>query len=519
MALAAIGARAGAHSRRRVAVPDRLGISARCCRCRSRRRCNPADLALALLYGAADRARLRALAARTRPRRAGLGAVPRRGGGRSALAAPVLRRSPPCWWSRRSRCSRSSSPIDRRIASIFVVAAAGVFVLLRLVASLLMAVARRLPRPRSTVAAAGDRQYPPPGRAHAERRAVARARPRAAGHRDRDRRQSAPPVPGGAAGARRRRSSSSTSRPRTPNASTPSSMTHAPGATLERVPMLRGRIVAANGVRGRGDQAAARQPPGCCRATAASPMPTNIPAGSRVIDGEWWPPDYPGPPLVSFEKRIADGLGLTIGDTGDGQRARPQHRTRRVANLRTLDWQSLGINFVMVFSPTSFRGAPHTHHRHADLSRRQHDRAGDRAAARRPPTPSRRSPRCACAEAVDFGRRLVDQPGAGAARRQRAHAADRRAGARRRAGGRAPAPRLRRRRAQDRRRDPRQAAGRLRARIPDARRRHRGVRRGGRHRRRRVRGRQGHEPAVHLAARPRSRRRRRRGAGDGGARA
>ena len=34
--------------------------------------------------------------------------------------------------------------------------------------------------------------------------------------------------------------------------------------------------------------------------------------------------------------------------------------TAQVANLRTLDWQSLGINFVMVFSPNSFRGAPHT---------------------------------------------------------------------------------------------------------------------------------------------------------------
>ena len=35
--------------------------------------------------------------------------------------------------------------------------------------------------------------------------------------------------------------------------------------------------------------------------------------------------------------------------------------TARVANLRTLDWQSLGINFVMVFSPSTFRGAPVTH--------------------------------------------------------------------------------------------------------------------------------------------------------------
>ena len=34
--------------------------------------------------------------------------------------------------------------------------------------------------------------------------------------------------------------------------------------------------------------------------------------------------------------------------------------TARIANLRALDWQSLGINFVMVFSPNTFRGAPHT---------------------------------------------------------------------------------------------------------------------------------------------------------------
>jgi putative ABC transport system permease protein len=32
----------------------------------------------------------------------------------------------------------------------------------------------------------------------------------------------------------------------------------------------------------------------------------------------------------------------------------------RIANLRMLDWQSLGINFVLVYSPATFRGAPHT---------------------------------------------------------------------------------------------------------------------------------------------------------------
>src|SRR5262249_51454805 len=35
--------------------------------------------------------------------------------------------------------------------------------------------------------------------------------------------------------------------------------------------------------------------------------------------------------------------------------------TGTIANMRTVDWESLGINFVMVFSSNSFRGAPHTH--------------------------------------------------------------------------------------------------------------------------------------------------------------
>ena len=33
--------------------------------------------------------------------------------------------------------------------------------------------------------------------------------------------------------------------------------------------------------------------------------------------------------------------------------------TATIANLRELDWESLSINFVMVFSPNTFAGAPH----------------------------------------------------------------------------------------------------------------------------------------------------------------
>src|SRR5205814_5673309 len=83
-------------------------------------------------------------------------------------------------------------------------------------------------------------------------------------------------------------------------------------------------------------------------------------AGSRLTAGEWWKPGYDGAPLVSFEKRIADGIGLRVGDTVTIN-VLGRNLDATVANLRTLDWQSLGINFVMVFSPNSFRGAPHTH--------------------------------------------------------------------------------------------------------------------------------------------------------------
>jgi putative ABC transport system permease protein len=123
--------------------------------------------------------------------------------------------------------------------------------------------------------------------------------------------------------------------------------------------MLRGRILAAHGVPA--DEL--KPPPDTAWALQSDRGLTYgdaIPAGSRVVAGEWWKPDYQGPPLVSFEKRIADGIGLKVGDPVTVN-VLGRNMTATVANLRTLDWQNLGINFVMVFSPNSFRGAPHTH--------------------------------------------------------------------------------------------------------------------------------------------------------------
>jgi putative ABC transport system permease protein len=53
-------------------------------------------------------------------------------------------------------------------------------------------------------------------------------------------------------------------------------------------------------------------------------------------------------------------LGLKVGDAVTVN-VLGRNLTLTVANLRAVDWQNLGINFVMVFSPSAVRGAPHTH--------------------------------------------------------------------------------------------------------------------------------------------------------------
>jgi putative ABC transport system permease protein len=135
--------------------------------------------------------------------------------------------------------------------------------------------------------------------------------------------------------------------------------TQAPSAKLEEVPMLRGRIVSAGGIpaeniKPKEDAAWVLQ------SDRGLTYANEIPSGSRLVEGKWWGADYDGPPLISFEKRIADGLGLKLGDPVVVN-VLGRNITGTIANMRTVDWESLGINFVMVFSSNSFRGAPHTH--------------------------------------------------------------------------------------------------------------------------------------------------------------
>ena len=176
-----------------------------------------------------------------------------------------------------------------------------------------------------------------------------------------------------------------------------------------------------------------------------------VPVGSRLVGRRMVGPDYSGPPLVSFEKKIAEGLGLKIGDDITVN-VLGRNITARIANLRTVDWQSLGINFVLVFSPGAFAGAPVTDI--ATLTFPGGGTAAEETALMKAVTerfPA--SPRC--------GSRRRSTPSApsstnlvlGDARGERDHADRGRPGARRGARGRASPSRLRCRHPQDARRD------------------------------------------------------------------
>lgn len=127
---------------------------------------------------------------------------------------------------------------------------------------------------------------------------------------------------------------------------------------LEAVPMLRGRIVRIGDQRPeeiKADGNAAWVLEGD-RGVTYSARP---PEGSQVVEGEWWPADYSGPPLVSMDSEIARGLGMKIGDS-IAVNVAGRIITARLANLRRVDWRSFGINFVLVFTPSTFAGAPHS---------------------------------------------------------------------------------------------------------------------------------------------------------------
>ncbi|MDX2156614.1 MAG: FtsX-like permease family protein [Hyphomicrobiaceae bacterium] len=128
-------------------------------------------------------------------------------------------------------------------------------------------------------------------------------------------------------------------------------------AELHEAPMLRGRLVALEG-RPADQIKAPPEAQWVLRGDRGLSYAETVPEGSKVVAGAWWPAGYQGEPLVSFEAELAHHLKLSVGDQVTVN-VLGRNVTARIANLREVHWENLGINFVMVFSPNVLQAAPH----------------------------------------------------------------------------------------------------------------------------------------------------------------
>lgn len=133
---------------------------------------------------------------------------------------------------------------------------------------------------------------------------------------------------------------------------------HAPTASLNMVPTLRGTITAYGGQR----VADLEQiPPGAwfLRGDRGVTYSDTVPESSELTAGQWWPKGYSGPPLISLDQEAARTLGIAVGDTMTVS-VLGREIEARIASLRKVNWRSLGFNYVLVLSPNSVSAAPHT---------------------------------------------------------------------------------------------------------------------------------------------------------------
>lgn len=127
-------------------------------------------------------------------------------------------------------------------------------------------------------------------------------------------------------------------------------------------PMIRGRVVAVNGIDAKVWEDA-HEPRGGegprLRSGRNLTWTADLPEDNTVVAGKWWTP-ADSRPMVSLEVDYAKDLGLDIGDVITFDIA-GQEVTADVTNLRRLDWESMRPNFFIIFSPGALENLPATY--------------------------------------------------------------------------------------------------------------------------------------------------------------
>ena len=123
------------------------------------------------------------------------------------------------------------------------------------------------------------------------------------------------------------------------------------------VPVVRARLVAINGEPIARERWAGREDAWRVTREYVLTFADEAPAGTVVTRGRWWAPGERERAWISVEAEAARALGVDLGGTltFDIQGVPVQ---AEVLSLRKVDWQTLGANFFVIFSPGPLDGAP-----------------------------------------------------------------------------------------------------------------------------------------------------------------
>jgi putative ABC transport system permease protein len=132
----------------------------------------------------------------------------------------------------------------------------------------------------------------------------------------------------------------------------------APAAELNIVPALRGTIIAYAGQRVI-DLKELPEGAWFLRGERGVTYSAHLPQGSDLVAGKWWPADYRGPPLISLDEKAANILNIGVGDMLTVS-VLGREIEARIASLRKVNWDTMGFNYVLVFSPSTLSAAPHS---------------------------------------------------------------------------------------------------------------------------------------------------------------
>lgn len=125
---------------------------------------------------------------------------------------------------------------------------------------------------------------------------------------------------------------------------------------LQAMPTIRGRVVRIKGVPA--NQSGINH--WTLRRDRALSYSADMPAGTEIVEGTWWPTDYRDAPLVAIEDDVAEAYDVGVGDKLAFNVLGRVIETEIAVVRAEIDWSQGRLDAAFLFSPGVLDAAPHS---------------------------------------------------------------------------------------------------------------------------------------------------------------